>query len=66
MINKLIDCFIAGISLLDEQDQQMDDKEHLLSGSEHSALHSICSQINQIPSESDASLEELMAQMKSI
>ncbi|XP_076473736.1 ubiquitin-like activating enzyme 5 isoform X2 [Bombus vancouverensis nearcticus] len=39
-----------GISLLDEQDQQMDEK----------------SQINQIPSESDASLEELMAQMKSI
>lgn len=50
MIKKLIDCFIAGISLLDEQDQQMDEK----------------SQINQIPSESDASLEELMAQMKSI
>lgn len=55
-----------GISLLDEQDQQMDEKEHILSGSEHSALDSISSQINQIPSESDASLEELMAQMKSI
>ncbi|KOX79292.1 Ubiquitin-like modifier-activating enzyme 5 [Melipona quadrifasciata] len=48
-----------GISLVDEQDRQIDEKVQ-------SASQSIDSQINQIPSECDASLEELMAQMKSI
>ncbi|KAK1124649.1 Ubiquitin-like modifier-activating enzyme 5 [Melipona bicolor] len=48
-----------GISLVDERDQQIDEKVQ-------SASQSIDSQINQIPSECDASLEELMAQMKSI
>lgn len=48
-----------GISLVDERDQQIDEKVP-------SASQSIDSQINQIPSECDASLEELMAQMKSI
>ncbi|CAD1474452.1 unnamed protein product [Heterotrigona itama] len=48
-----------GITLVDERDQQIDEKVH-------SASHSIDSQINQIPSKCDASLEELMAQMKSI
>ncbi|KAF3425860.1 hypothetical protein E2986_09969 [Frieseomelitta varia] len=48
-----------GITLVDERDQQIDEKVH-------SASWSIDSQINQIPSECDTSLEELMAQMKSI
>ncbi|KAK9297393.1 hypothetical protein QLX08_008839 [Tetragonisca angustula] len=48
-----------GITLVDERDQQIEEKAH-------SASRSIDSQINQIPSECDTSLEELMAQMKSI
>ncbi|XP_076757922.1 ubiquitin-like activating enzyme 5 [Xylocopa sonorina] len=58
-----------GISLIDEQDHETDKNEHLSSActkGENSISHLTDSQVNQIPSESDASLEELMAQMKSI
>ncbi|CAL7941659.1 unnamed protein product [Xylocopa violacea] len=58
-----------GISLIDEQDHETDKNGHLSSAcikGENSISQLTDSQINQIPSESDASLEELMAQMKSI
>ncbi|XP_076302341.1 ubiquitin-like modifier-activating enzyme 5 [Lasioglossum baleicum] len=58
-----------GISLVEEKDEQMDENMHLSSvciKSTYSASHSINSQIDQFLSETNASLEELMAQMKSI
>ncbi|XP_017762255.1 PREDICTED: ubiquitin-like modifier-activating enzyme 5 [Eufriesea mexicana] len=58
-----------GISLVEEKDQQMDENVHLSSvciKSMYTASHSINSQIDQLLSETNASLEELMAQMKSI
>ncbi|XP_003699230.1 ubiquitin-like activating enzyme 5 [Megachile rotundata] len=59
-----------GISLVDEQDQQADENERSLSLGVKEAYsipsRSTDSQVDQIPLESDASLEELMAQMKSI
>lgn len=59
-----------GISLVDEQDQQVDENERPLSLGVKAAYsipsRSTDSQVDQIPLESDASLEELMAQMKSI
>ncbi|KOC62557.1 Ubiquitin-like modifier-activating enzyme 5 [Habropoda laboriosa] len=59
-----------GICLVDERDQQTDENEYLSSISTKRAYSvpspATDSQDNQIPSESDASLEELMAQMKSI
>lgn len=59
-----------GISLVDEQDQQVDENERPLSLGVKEAYsipsRSTDSQVDQIPLESDASLEELMAQMKSI
>ncbi|XP_031369263.1 ubiquitin-like modifier-activating enzyme 5 isoform X2 [Apis dorsata] len=58
-----------GISLIDEQDQQVDENKYLSSvyvKETNYDSHSTDSQINQISSESNISLEELMAQMKSI
>lgn len=69
VIVKLNDYFIIGISLVEEKDEQMDENMHLSSvciKSTYSASHSINSQIDQFLSETNASLEELMAQMKSI
>ncbi|KAG9435942.1 ubiquitin-like modifier-activating enzyme 5 isoform X1 [Apis mellifera carnica] len=59
-----------GISLIDERDQEQVDENKYLSSvnvkETNCDSHSIDSQINQISSESNISLEELMAQMKSI
>ena len=59
-----------GISLVDEQDQDVDENEPLTRMGVKEAYsipsQSANSQIHQAPSESGPSLEELMAQMKSI
>lgn len=67
---KLKSYVIIGISLIDERDQEQVDENKYLSSvnvkETNCDSHSIDSQINQISSESNISLEELMAQMKSI
>lgn len=67
---KLKSYVIIGISLIDERDQEQIDENKYLSSvnvkETNCDSHSIDSQINQISSESNISLEELMAQMKSI
>lgn len=68
-ITKLKSYVIVGISLIDERDQQVDENKYLTSvyvKETNYGSDSIDSQINQISSESNISLEELMAQMKSI
>lgn len=69
-IIKLKSYVIIGISLIDERDQEQVDENKYLSSvnvkETNCDSHSIDSQINQISSESNISLEELMAQMKSI
>lgn len=69
-IIKLKSYVIIGISLIDERDQEQVDENKYLSSvnvkETNRDSHSIDSQINQISSESNISLEELMAQMKSI